>query len=282
MESLGEHRLLSAEDELRLARTIEAGVLAGHLLECGDRPVRATDGELAELVAAGRAAWQTFWLANLRLVQKLSSQEARRSGLPPEELFQEGCLALAAALQRFDPERGPFGVYAAGRIGRHLSGVSAARLGALGISTAQAVVLRRARSLRAELSQERLGEVSTAELATVLGCQPERLGRLLQHRAPIALISPDAHPGLVCDGVDPERRLFDEQVRREVARLSPELATVIALRFGLGGHRGLELAEVAQRLGVSVSTARRRERQALEALRARLDSCGIGADVLAG
>lgn len=274
--------LLSADEERQLARSIEVGVLASHLLATGERPLDATDAELGELVRAGRVAWEHFWLANLRLVQKLASQEARRSGLPLEDLFQEGCVALAGALQRFDPDRGRFLTYAAGRIGRHLSHSAAARLGALGLPVSQAVALRRARGVRAELTQARHQEVGLEELADVLGCPEGQVRRLFEHREPIGLIAPDTIRAGDADDVDPDRAILAVQLRREVARLRPELAEVVRLRFGIGQENPLDLGELAGHLGVSVSTARRRELEALDALRRRLDLCGIGLDALAG
>ena len=98
--------LLTPGQEQQLARAIEVGVLAAELLASGERPVAATSEELVILVAAGRKAWQDFLLANLRLVWKLVGRESGRAGVPIDDLFQEGFVALAGALQRFDPARG--------------------------------------------------------------------------------------------------------------------------------------------------------------------------------
>jgi len=172
--------MLTEAEERRLARQLEAGVLAGHLLSSGERPMSATDAELHELVRDGRAAWDRLLLSNLRLVQKLAGQEARQSGLPLDDLFQEGCLALTGALLRFDPDRGRFPMYAAGRIGRHLSAVSAARLGALGLPVAQAITLRRLQGLQAERTRDGCQQLRAGEAAAVMGCDPVQVERLLR------------------------------------------------------------------------------------------------------
>lgn len=273
--------LLSEAEENQLALQLEAGVLAGHLLESGERPVSATDAELAALAEAGRQAWERLLLSHLRLVHKLASSEARRSGLPADDLFQEGCVALAGALQRFDSRRGRFAGYAAGRIGRHLSEVAAVRLGALGLPVAQAMAMRRARRLASELAQERLREVRPVELADVGGWGQGQAERLLWHRAPAGLGYWDAVPAADGDEGDAERDVFGTQLRREIARLSPELAFVIRLRFGIEAAAPMDLAEIAERLGVSVSTARRRELQGLAVLRQRLSVRGVTREALA-
>ena len=240
-----------------------------------------TESELAELVRAGRAAGDRLLLSNLRLVQKLAGQEARRSGLPLDDLFQEGCLALAGALQRFDPDRGRFTSYAAGRIGRHLSALAAVRLGALGLPVSEALALRRLRGLLAQRAQERSGPVRAADVAELVGCDPLQAERLLRHRSPVELVSPDSHPAITADGADPDRPILDEQLRREVGRLGPELALVVRLRFGIGCPEPMELGEIAEHLGVSLSTARRRELQALDLLRQRLVVRGFSREALA-
>ena len=277
-----ERPLLSADEERHLARQIEAGVLAEHLLVTGERPVPVTEAELSQLAGAGRAAWEHFWLAHLRLVHKLARQEARRSGLPFDDLFQEGCLALAGALQRFDPDRGRFFRYAAGCIGRHLSALAASRLGALGLPVSEAIAVRRARGVLAELAQERLEEVGVPELAQRLGRDADQVQRWLRHRAPTELPGADSLGAWDGSCLDPDRQILDAQVRREVARLSPELAMVVRLRFGIGRSEPLDTGILAERLGMSVSTARRRELEALAILRRRLALTGTGADALAG
>jgi RNA polymerase sigma factor, sigma-70 family len=274
--------LLTADEESALARTIEAGVLARHLLDCGERPVPASEAELLRLAEDGQKAWERFWLANLRLVHKIAGDQARRSGLPTDDLFQEGCLALAVALQRFDPERGRFATYAAGRIGRHLSQLAAARLGSLGVPVSQAVARRRARSLLVSLSQERGEQLGAAEVAEALSCSLPRARELLSQRSPVALNNFDGFGADSADSDDLDLGILGEQVHRELSRLSPELATIVRLRFGIGRAEPLDTAQLAVHLGVSASTARRRELQALAVLRHRMGSPSTDAVSLAG
>ncbi|MBK8459198.1 MAG: hypothetical protein IPL43_02405 [Micropruina sp.] len=103
---LTDEPLLTAAEERALAREIEAGVLAGDLLATGSGAGVATAAELLALERAGQQAWQRFLLANLRLVWQVAHREARRSGLPADDLFQEGFLGWAVARRRWDHTRG--------------------------------------------------------------------------------------------------------------------------------------------------------------------------------
>lgn len=261
--------MLAAEEERALARAIEAGLFAAACLQGGQRPVPASDTELALLAEAGERAWHRFLLANLRLVWKLAGREARRTGLPVEELFQEGFVALAGALQRYDHERGRFSTFATIRVRQHLAEVASARFGEVALPPSRALRMRRALGLEAALAQERGGAVAASEVAAHLGRPTASAHRLLRHRPPVSLAEvaqdeaiPDPEP------VDFERDLYHRQVHRVLAGLEVEQARVLALRFGFATGEPLEVAEVAHRLGVSVSTVQRRERRALAALRA--------------
>ena len=96
--------LLSAGEETSLARQIEAGLYAEHLIVTGDR--RYPYSALRRVIRAGAQAREQFFQANLRLVMKLAARSAHHPGLSLDDLFQEGCLALGEAIRRFDYRRG--------------------------------------------------------------------------------------------------------------------------------------------------------------------------------
>jgi DNA-directed RNA polymerase sigma subunit (sigma70/sigma32) len=103
--------LLSAEEEVRLAQAIEAGLLAEEQLERTQRPPHAVR-ELRALVVAGRRAYDTFLRANLRLVVSIAVLYQGR-GLDLLDLVQEGNLGLIRAVQKFDFRQGnKFSTYA--------------------------------------------------------------------------------------------------------------------------------------------------------------------------
>ncbi|MFT4110414.1 sigma-70 family RNA polymerase sigma factor [Propionicimonas sp.] len=261
--------LLDPQQERTLARAIEAGLLARHFLETGERPVPATTDELRTLVAQGERAWQEFLLANVRLVWKLTGREVRRSGLSADELFQEGFVALADALRRYDAERGRFSTWATIRVRQHLAEVAAARFGELALPRGTALRMRRARGLEDSLGQERGGSVDTADLAVELGRPVDATRRLVRYLAPVAL-DPfgDAPQVADPDPPDPDAAIYAAQLRRLLGRLDPEQASVLRLRHGFVTGEPLDQAVVAQRLGISVSTVRRLEQRAMASLRA--------------
>jgi RNA polymerase primary sigma factor len=265
--------LLTADTERRLARAIEAGVVAEHLLATGERPVPATDAELAELAAEGRRSWQQFLLANVRLVWKLAGAHARRSGLAVDDLFQEGFVALAGALQRYDADRGRFSTYACTRVERHLGAVVAARLGELSLPASRAVKLRRARALAGELAQQYGRTASVTELAAGLDQSPDWTRRLIGHRAPLSLDAVASSQLADSRQGDPGERIFAAQLRRLLSRLPADQRDLLRFRFGFVGEP-LSLAEAAQRLRISHSSAKRLERAALTALRSIVDLSG--------
>lgn len=260
--------LLTPAQEQLLARRIEAGVLAVELLASGDRPVAATVEELVLLVDAGRQAWQDFLLANLRLVWKLVGREPGRAGLPIDDLFQEGFVALAGALQRFDPARGRFSTFATVRIRQRLAEVTAGRLGALALPDSRARRLRQARGVEGALVQEHGRSIEAAELAEALGRPVDWTRQLLGHRAPVALDPTEEGPTLaIASDPDPDRAIYARQVRRVLRRIDPDQAQVVALRYGLTTGEPVDVADIAARLGLSTSTVRRLESRGLAALR---------------
>lgn len=152
--------LLTAEEVPLLARAIEAGVLATEARRSGGFG-DATEEELLAIEEQGRRAWHRFVRANLRLVALVAGQTAARSRLPEPDLFQEGCLGLMAALQRYDHTRGTsFSTYALFWIRSAVGAVSAGHLGALNLPTSRAEQLRAARGVEAGLAQE-LGRAPT-------------------------------------------------------------------------------------------------------------------------
>ncbi len=130
----------------------------------------ATDEELRLLEDQGALARQRFIRANLRLVGMVSRQFAARCQLPDAELFQEGCIGLITAVERFDHARGyRFSTYALFWIRAFVGAAAAKHLGAMNLPTSRAEQLRAAHGLEAELTQS-LGRAPTLrELADALG-----------------------------------------------------------------------------------------------------------------
>ncbi|MGD7731935.1 sigma-70 family RNA polymerase sigma factor [Propionibacteriaceae bacterium G57] len=99
---------LDAHTEWRLARTVEVGLFAQHLLHTGASSggVRYHEADLQAVVDEGREAWQRLWLANAGMVKMVARRYSRGDPALMDDLVQEGWVALAEALMRYDYTRG--------------------------------------------------------------------------------------------------------------------------------------------------------------------------------
>lgn len=226
--------LLTAADEVALARAVEAGTLATALLEGVSVPVsvEATHAELEAVAAAGRAARERFLLANGRLVMAEARRVSVRLSLPVDELFQEGWLGLSEAVDRFDHTRG-------------------ARFAAVAVPwiRARLSVQARTRCGRVHAPAHAVRRHGSEVLATV------SLGPMHEQHAAV--------PG-------PEEVLLTEADDSLLASLLDGVTAleraVLIRRYG---PEELTLAEIAEDLGVSLSTVRRVLERGLHRLRTR-------------
>ena len=263
--------LLTADEEVELALDIEAGLLAADALDRGLRPHGATVEELGWLVDAGERARGRYIEANLRLVAMVSRQAGVRSGLADADLFQEGCLGLMIAVDRYDYRRGcRFATYALLWIRAFTGAASARLLGTLNLPTSRASQLRHARGIEAVLAQELGRQPTSTEVAAALGRSADWTSRLLTHEYPQRL---DEVGDLAADDPDLEQVLGDVAPPVELMSLLEGFERrVLELRLGFGGDP-LTYAEVSRLLGVTPNRVRRAERRALERLR---DVCPQG------
>lgn len=256
--------LLTAEEEVALARAMEAGVLAAEALRCGRRPGGATADELGCLAEAGERARRRYIEANLRLVAMVAAQTRARVGLPEADLFQEGCLGLLIAVQRFDHRRGcRFATYALQWVRAYVGAASARLLGALDLPTSRAAQLRSARGVEAMLIQQLGRQATASEVAAALGRSTEWVSRLLAHEQPQCLEEVGDLAAAEPDQPDP---MAGAAVGELLAVLEAAERRVLELRIGVGGEP-LSFAETARVLGMSTGRVRRAEQRALERLR---------------
>lgn len=268
-ETVDDLALLSPAEVVSLQRTMEAGALARAAYLSGDRPLDASDQELLMLSELGEQARQRFIRANLRLVRMVARQMAIRSNLSQADLYQEGCVGLITAVERFDHARGyRFSTYALFWIRAYVAGSAARQLGALNLPTSRAEQLRAARGVEAELAQ-RLGRTPTvAEVADALGRNEEWTAGLLAHQRPQSLEAldaavidrlgqPDQYPGVEVAQV----------VRELLGRLEDLDRQVLELRLGFADGEPRSFAHTARVLSISASRVRRLEARALETLR---------------
>lgn len=272
----GDADLLTAAEERDLASVIEAGALAWTERHAPVRRTDATDEELLALERAGRLARQRFVSANLGLVVGLAHGYAARTGLPRDELFQEGCLGLLIAVARFDHRRGlRFSTYAVPWIRARLGEAVHRRGTGLALPAAGAGRLREARAAEDELVQALGRDATPAEVADRAGLDRRGYERLLAWQRVGSLDEEVEQVGLRASGPAPEEVADRSEwtVDRLLWHLAPLEQDVLRQRYGLApagaeGERETSQAAIARRLGVSVSTVRRIEVRALRRLRA--------------
>lgn len=272
--------LLEADDEVRLGREIEAGVLAAERLD-GAADLTAEDRlDLTTLVQRGNSATKLLIESNLRLVVCLAKHYAG-CGVPLLDLVQEGNLGLMRAVQRFDYRRGnKFSTYASWWIRHCLAQAIGDQARTIRLPVHVAEALHRIKRQQRELCQQ-LGRVPTIdELSLHAQTEVTKLLELLKlDDLPISLDMPvgPGEQGVLGDLIvdDESGAPLDEiglqSMRREVEQLlrtvTPREQDVLRMRFGLRGRRPHTLAEVGAELGVSRERARQIESRALARIR---------------
>lgn len=266
---------LTAEEEVSLARQIEAGVIAAAVRRrqafTGVR-VLASETELIMIEQIGARAVRRFVEQNLRLVAMVSRKEAIRSRMSDADLFQEGCLGLLEAVRRFDHRRElRFATYALHWIRAYIGASTANRAGEVNLPASSAERIRGIRGVQSDLAQQLGRHASVAEIAAAVDRPAEWVARVLDFQPTHYL----AHEQLTeLDLIDPEAsqaldRVLDGRVpgRELLAGLVTLQRRVIELRFGFADGVQHTYLETSHLLGVSLSTVRRTEARALERLR---------------
>lgn len=262
--------LLSPAEVSVLADLVEAGLLAREARTSGRGFADATPVELLSLEQQGVQAGHRLVRANLRLVSMVARPAAARSNQSRTDLFQEGCLGLLTAVQRFDHRRGfRFSTYALFWIRAFVNAASAQELGAVNLPAGRAEKLRAARGLETVLTQE-LGRAATvAELAEALGRPARWTADLLAHQPPTSIQTLLEEDILLTTPQDEMDAVLDRQLRVGdlLGRLTGLDRRVLELRLGLDGDEPQTYTQTARSLSLTVSRVRRCETRALTALR---------------
>jgi RNA polymerase sigma factor (sigma-70 family) len=275
--------LLTAAEEVELAKQIEAGVFARELLrraDDGKQKLPASRDELETLVRIGEQAKDRMIRANLRLVVAAARKYYRSVG-SFLDVVQDGNLGLIRAVEKFDYTKGfKFSTYAMWWIRQAIERGRADKARAVRLPVH--VVEEIARLGRAERKiQMRLGREPTVdEVAAEAGLTADRVTELRNlSREAVSLDAPVGEDGSTrvsdliedTDVLTPpevvEFRGLAEELRAIVDTLPPREATIITLRYGLHDGRQHSLREVADRLELSPERVRQLEHQALTELR---------------
>lgn len=267
-DTLAAEPLLNAEEEVALAYQIEAGVLARAARLADRAPNDDTESELLAIEELGERARQRYIRANLRLVAKLARQAAVRSSLTDSDLFQEGCLGLINAVERYDCRLGyRFSTYASFWIRASLGAATATKLGALNLPASRAAEARRVRGVEVELTQSCGRSVTVGEVAASVGRSEQWTADLLAQQVPQSLDSLDFNTLDLAEVPGVDTPSHDRPGRELLWHLDALEREVVALRYGFADGLVHTYSQIGVRLGITVSRARRLEGRGLEALR---------------
>ena len=280
LNGIGRTKLLTAEQEVELAKRVEAGLYAEEQLETGD-PDAALRRDLETIVLEGRAAKDHLLEANLRLVVSIAKRYTGR-GMAFLDLIQEGNLGLIRAVEKFDYTKGyKFSTYATWWIRQAITRAMADQARTIRIPVHMVEQVNRMVRARRDLAAQLGREPSVAEVAVVLGLEEYQVLELISYdREPVSLdqaVGEDGESALgdFVASVDPRDEPADSvsqgQLRSEVeivlATLSQREQAVIRLRFGLDDGRQRTLDEVGREFGLSRERIRQIEKVTLLKLR---------------
>ena len=288
LDEIGKAPLLDAATEVDLARRIEAGLFARHLLdELGTRRAIklrnarkvASSVELRRLAADGELAKRAFIRSNLRLVVSLA-RRYRRSTMPLLDLIQEGNVGLVRAVEKFDYARGyKFSTYATWWIRQSIGRAIAEQSRTVRLPVHQVERLSRLTRTRRELSLSLGRDATDVEVAAELDVSVEMVADLDSiSRTPASLdmlIGEDGGTTLgdLVDAADPGpedvvvAQLSRAALVASIDQLEPREAEVIRSRYSFAEEPRQTYDEIAGRLGVSRERTRQIEREALVKLR---------------
>ena len=282
--------LLDAAQEVDLAKAVEAGLFAEHLLDGDELPAGVERTQLERLVVEGARAKEQFIKANLRLVVSIARRYVR-SGMPMLDLIQEGNTGLVRAVEKFDYERGnKFSTYATWWIRQAISRAIAQQERTVRLPVHLVEDVNRMRNVARQLTRELGGEPEPEQLAGALGVPVERVNELKRwSQDTVSLDTTVGDDGdttlgdLVADSDEPSPEdvvlagLERARVEALLGHLDERSAGIVRARYGLEDGREHSLTEVAQRFSLSRERIRQLEIQALGRLRELARAEGLDA-----
>ena len=281
LREIGRVPLLSAEQEVDLARRVEAGLFAAERLAlAGDELDPQLRADLEALALDGRRAKSLLIEANLRLVVSIAKRYAGR-GLPFLDLVQEGNLGLIRAVEKFDYTRGyKFSTYASWWIRQAISRAIADQGRTIRIPVHMVEAINRVLRVTRRLVQELGREPSAEEVALAAQLPVERVEEIRRFGVePISLhLSVGEEDGTElgdliedCDAADPldtaAYGLLQHQLDEVLASLGERERQVVRLRYGLTDGEQHTLEEVGRAFGVTRERVRQIEAKSLAKLR---------------
>jgi RNA polymerase primary sigma factor len=280
LREIGRIPLLTAAEEVELARRVEAGLFAEEKL--GNTP--ELDNELAldldRLVVMGRMAKRRLIEANLRLVVSVAKRYVGR-GLTMLDLVQEGNLGLIRAVEKFDYARGyKFSTYATWWIRQAMSRALADQARTIRVPVHVVELINRVVRVQRRMLQERGYEPTPEEVAAHLDLPPERVSEVLRlAQEPVSLHAPVGEEDDVAlgdliedgDAASPVESaaflLLRQHLEAVLSTLGERERKVVQLRYGLIDGRPRTLEEIGRLFGVTRERIRQIESKTLNKLR---------------
>ncbi len=280
LKQIGKVALLNAEQEVQLAKRIEAGLFAEETLnEGGDVPADQL-ADLEWISEDGRRAKNHLLEANLRLVVSLAKRYTGR-GMLFLDLIQEGNLGLIRAVEKFDYTKGyKFSTYATWWIKQAITRAMADQARTIRIPVHMVEVINKLARVQRQMLQDLGREPTPEELAKELDMTPEKVVEVQKYgREPISLHTPLGEDGdsefgdLIEDSeaVVPAEAvnftLLQEQLHDVLDTLSEREAGVVSMRFGLTDGQPKTLDEIGKVYGVTRERIRQIESKTMSKLR---------------
>jgi RNA polymerase primary sigma factor len=281
LKQIGKVPLLNAEQEVELAKRIEAGLFAEEKLAEAISALRPeTRLDLEWIADDGRRAKNHLLEANLRLVVSLAKRYTGR-GMLFLDLIQEGNLGLIRAVEKFDYTKGyKFSTYATWWIRQAITRAMADQARTIRIPVHMVEVINKLARVQRQMLQDLGREPTPEELAAELDMTPEKVIEVQKYgREPISLHTPLGEDGdsefgdLIEDSeaIQPGEAvsftLLQEQLHSVLDTLSEREAGVVSMRFGLTDGQPKTLDEIGKVYGVTRERIRQIESKTMSKLR---------------
>ncbi|HTF50781.1 MAG TPA: RNA polymerase sigma factor [Pseudonocardia sp.] len=284
LKQIGKVALLNAEEEVELAKRIEAGLYAAERVRKLSDSDKASSPQMRRdlnwIVRDGERAKNHLLEANLRLVVSLAKRYTGR-GMAFLDLIQEGNLGLIRAVEKFDYTKGyKFSTYATWWIRQAITRAMADQARTIRIPVHMVEVINKLGRIQRELLQDLGREPTPEELAKEMDITPEKVLEIQQYaREPISLdqtigdegdsqlgdFIEDSEAVVAVDAVS--FTLLQDQLQSVLATLSEREAGVVRLRFGLTDGQPRTLDEIGQVYGVTRERIRQIESKTMSKLR---------------
>jgi RNA polymerase primary sigma factor len=280
LKQIGKVPLLNAEQEVELAKRIEAGLFAGEKLAEGGNLSADARIDLEWIAEDGTRAKDHLLEANLRLVVSLAKRYTGR-GMLFLDLIQEGSLGLIRAVEKFDYTKGyKFSTYATWWIRQAITRAMADQARTIRIPVHMVEVINKLARVQRQMLQDLGREPTPDELAVELDMTPEKVVEVQKYgREPISLHTPLGEDGdsefgdLIEDSeaIQPGEAvgftMLQEQLRSVLDTLSEREAGVVSMRFGLTDGQAKTLDEIGKVYGVTRERIRQIESKTMSKLR---------------